>query len=914
MIKKLFFKWVICNRNDKYLKRKWKNRHFALFFVGNVLIIVEFFVNLPFPCFRGITEYYLLNININKIMKQRLGLAIVLFCLFPSLFAQQKNKQNSREDNASFMFTESQLGEDDESAQSTSALVTSNNDVYLSNVGYLFSPMRFRVRGYDSQYSDMYINGAWFNDAETGRFSYGLIGGMNDATRNKEGIGPFEINNFTFGAIGGATNINLRASQYAAGSKLTLSGANRNYILRGMFTHSTGLMKNGWAFTGSVGYRWGNNGNIEGINYNSLSYFLSAEKVFNERHSLSFATWGSPTERGQQMASTEEAYYLANSHYYNPNWGYQNGEKRNSRIVRQFEPSAVLSWDFKIDDTKKLTTSAGFKYSNYGKSALGWNGNAADPRPDYYKNMPSNVFDVWNRDPLKGPTGEQLQQFNALTDLWKNNKAFRQVDWDAMYLANKNANALGKEALYYVEERHNDQIAFNFNSVFNHQWNDRNSYVAGISFNTTKGMHYKKMKDLLGANLYIDVDKFAVRDHGANSTMAQNDLMNPNRRIGEGDKFGYDYNIFVNKENAWVRYQGNDGGSLHYFLGGQIGSTQIFRDGLMRNGRAPQKSLGSSGTAKFLEGGVKAGLNWAINGNHSFSLNAGYEERAPLAYNAFIAPRIKNDFVKDLKTERIFGGDLTYHFNTPWVMGRITGYYTRFQNQVEMDAFYNDSEARFTYLSMNNVEKEHWGVEAAATFKLTSNLSLTALATWSDMQYMNNPNAVMTYESESESSADRVYAKGMHGNGTPLSAYSLGLDYSINGWFFNLTGNYYHRVYIDFSSYRRLESVLQQVGGIGVDGNGNKVVNVPSQERFDGGFMLDASIGKFIRLRNGKSLSLNLNLTNITNNTDLRTGGFEQNRGDLKQDGTERSYKFSKNSKYFYAFPFNAFLNIGYRF
>lgn len=910
MIKKLFFKWVICNRNDKYLKRKWKNRHFALFFVGNVLIIVEFFVNLPFPCFRGITEYYLLNININKIMKQRLGLAIVLFCLFPSLFAQQKNKQNSREDNASFMFTESQLGEDDESAQSTSALVTSNNDVYLSNVGYLFSPMRFRVRGYDSQYSDMYINGAWFNDAETGRFSYGLIGGMNDATRNKEGIGPFEINNFTFGAIGGATNINLRASQYAAGSKLTLSGANRNYILRGMFTHSTGLMKNGWAFTGSVGYRWGNNGNIEGINYNSLSYFLSAEKVFNERHSLSFATWGSPTERGQQMASTEEAYYLANNHYYNPNWGYQNGEKRNSRIVRQFEPSAVLSWDFKIDDTKKLTTSAGFKYSNYGKSALGWNGNAADPRPDYYKNMPSNVFDVWN----EVPTNEQLQQFNALTDLWKNNKAFRQVDWDAMYLANKNANALGKEALYYVEERHNDQIAFNFNSVFNHQWNDRNSYVAGISFNTTKGMHYKKMKNLLGANLYIDVDKFAVRDHGANSTMAQNDLMNPNRRIGEGDKFGYDYNIFVNKENAWVRYQGNDGGSLHYFLGGQIGSTQIFRDGLMRNGRAPQKSLGSSGTAKFLEGGVKAGLNWAINGNHSFSLNAGYEERAPLAYNAFIAPRIKNDFVKDLKTERIFGGDLTYHFNTPWVMGRITGYYTRFQNQVEMDAFYNDSEARFTYLSMNNVEKEHWGVEAAATFKLTSNLSLTALATWSDMQYMNNPNAVMTYESESESSADRVYAKGMHGNGTPLSAYSLGLDYSINGWFFNLTGNYYHRVYIDFSSYRRLESVLQQVGGIGVDGNGNKVVNVPSQERFDGGFMLDASIGKFIRLRNGKSLSLNLNLTNITNNTDLRTGGFEQNRGDLKQDGTERSYKFSKNSKYFYAFPFNAFLNIGYRF
>lgn len=188
------------------------------------------------------------------------------------------------------------------------------------------------------------------------------------------------------------------------------------------------------------------------------------------------------------MAATEEAYYLANSHYYNPNWGYQNGEKRNARIVRQFEPSAIASWNFTIDDNKKLVTSAGFKYSNYGKSALGWNGNAADPRPDYYKKLPSSIFDVWE----SVPTADELQQFNEVTDNWKNNKAYRQLDWDALYFANKQANALGKETLYYVEERHDDQLAFNFSSVFNHQWNEHNSYIAGVAVNTTKGMHYKK--------------------------------------------------------------------------------------------------------------------------------------------------------------------------------------------------------------------------------------------------------------------------------------------------------------------------------------------------------------------------------------------------------------------------------------
>ena len=70
---------------------------------------------------------------------------------------------------------------------------------------------------------------------------------------------------------------------------------------------------------------------------------------------------------------------------------------------------------------------------------------------------------------------------------------------------------------------------------------------------------------------------------------------------------------------------------------------------------------------------------------------------------------------------------------------------------------------------------------------MTSELSLTAIGTWSEAKYTNNPDAVLTYESENESNLDRVYAKGMRANGTPLSAYSLALDYNVKGWFFNLT-------------------------------------------------------------------------------------------------------------------------------
>ena len=276
----------------------------------------------------------------------------------------------SDDNNDSYTFSESQLGDDDDYA-GTTAMTSSNDDYFLSEVGYLFSPMRFRVRAYESMYNNVYANGVLLNDAERGQFSYGMIGGLNDATRNKEGVSAFEHNNFSFSPIGGSSNINMRASQYAAGHKASLVGCNRNYLARAMYTYSTGLMDNGWAFTGSASYRWANEGVIEGTFYNSFAYFLAAEKKINDRHSISIATWGSPTERAQQGAATEEAYWLAGSHYYNPNWGYQNGEKRNARVVNSYEPSLLLTWDYKINDKAKLTTSLFGKYSMYSTSALG---------------------------------------------------------------------------------------------------------------------------------------------------------------------------------------------------------------------------------------------------------------------------------------------------------------------------------------------------------------------------------------------------------------------------------------------------------------------------------------------------------------------------------------------------------------
>ena len=808
-----------------------------------------------------------------------------------------------------FTFSEGQLDEDEDVIQGSSTMTGSNDDYFLSEVGYLFSPMRFRIRAYENMYNNVYANGVLLNDAERGNFSYGMIGGLNDATRNREGSTFLENTSYGYSSVGGASNINMRASQYAAGHKASLVGCNRNYLARAMYTYSTGLMDNGWAFTGSASYRWANEGVIEGTFYNSFGYFFAAEKRINDKHSISIATWGSPTERAQQGAATEEAYWLANSHYYNPNWGYQNGEKRNARVVTSFEPTVLFTWDWQINKETRLTTSVAGKYGKYGTTALGWNGNAADPRPNYYQNLPSAAYDVW--DPSYTPTEDEIADWQQRYSYWKSSKANRQIDWDYMYFANKQANAAGGNALYYVEKRNNDQMMLNLSSILNHEINNNEKITLGLNVGTTKGMHYKTLDDLLGSNSYgTDIDKFSVGDFAPGSDYVQNDVDNPNRIIKEGDVFGYDYDIYVNNARLFTQYTFNNS-IANITLGAHIDGTTMERYGNMRNGRAINNSKGSSGTAKFFSGGAKLGVVWNINGNNTISFGWGLENRAPLAYNSFIAPRMRNDFVYGLENEEIWSQEISYKLNYGPVTAKFTGYYTQFDDVVEQSAFYNDMLSNFTYLSMTGLQKKHYGVEAAIVYNVTSALSFNIVGTWNEAEYTKNGNGFLISENEKVVQNDMVYMDGAHVDGSPLTALSFGVDYNTNGWYLSANANYYDRVYIGASSYRRLSSV---VGAPEVDEQGNTILDIPTQYKGKGGWLVDASIGKSIRLRGGKQLNLNLQLQNILNNEDMVTGGYEQNRDDNYSDGEARTYKFSKNPFLYYANAFNFYLNIGLRF
>ena len=199
--------------------------------------------------------------------------------------AAASDLQATRVENT-LLFDESMLEDEGAtSSQSVAYLAGSSDDVFLSASSYVFSPMRFSIRGYDQRDQVTYINGIDFTDTERGRFNYSSLGGLNNATRNKDVVHGLDAPGFGYGSLSGATNINTLAADYAAGSQVGLAYTNRAYNLRAQATYATGLMNNGWAFTGSVVYRWADKGRAEGTSYSSLGYFFAAQKIW-ANHSL----------------------------------------------------------------------------------------------------------------------------------------------------------------------------------------------------------------------------------------------------------------------------------------------------------------------------------------------------------------------------------------------------------------------------------------------------------------------------------------------------------------------------------------------------------------------------------------------------------------------------------------------------
>ena len=331
--------------------------------------------------------------------------------------------------------TENDLGDDNSGSESTAGLLQASRDVFQQAAAFNWGQARFRIRGLDNEYSTTMINGVTMNKIYDGRPQWSNWGGLNDATRNQEFTTGSSPSDYTFGGILGTQEINTRASIYRKGSRISFSGTNTNYSWRTMVTHASGMSTNGWAFVVSASGRGAKEGYFEGTDYDAKALFASVEKKFNGHHSLNFTSIYSENSRGKSSPNTAEVTRLAGVKY-NSYWGWQDGEKRNSRDRTVDEPILMLTHFWRLSDKTNLNTSITHQFGKIGNSRLNFQG-ADNPDPTYYRNLPSYYTSQYNPNDYTDFIGNTQANIDAGIAAGINFLANRQLNWNQMYQTNQ---------------------------------------------------------------------------------------------------------------------------------------------------------------------------------------------------------------------------------------------------------------------------------------------------------------------------------------------------------------------------------------------------------------------------------------------------------------------------------------------
>jgi hypothetical protein len=809
---------------------------------------------------------------------------------------------------------------DGANTQDISGILTASRDVFVSATAFTFGPARFRLRGLDGENTTILMNGIPMNDLENGRVYWSAWGGLNDVMRNREtdiGLGAID---YTMGGIGGASAIDTRASNQWKQIRASYSISNRTYRNRAMLTWNTGELANGWAFSFSGSRRWGDEGFIEGTFYDAYAYFASIDKKLGKKHLLNLTAFGAPIKRGRSSGVIQELYDLAGTNYYNPNWGFQNGEKRNARVFNTHQPMFILRHDWNITEKATLTTAASYQFGRNGSTAIDWY-DARDPRPNYYRYLPSFI-----EDPA-------LAQ--QVTQAYQDNPERLQLDWDYMYDVNlnsfetiENANGTGesvsgRRSKYIVEDRRFDSREINVNTIYRHELTDYLTLNGGLGYQYYQGDYHKVVDDLLGGEFYVDINRFAEFDFPAGSDALQNDLDNPNRILREGDRFGYDYDPNIRKGYGWAQGVFSFR-RIDFFLSGELSQSTFWREGDVRVGLFPDNSFGQSEKQRFLNYMAKGGMTVKLSNRHYLFANGAMGTRAPFVRNAYLSPRTRDQLVDNLVSERIQSAEAGYLLRSPQVKARASVYFARFQDRTETMMFFNDEQVQaldsdeeisfgFVNFALTGIDQRHIGTELAIDLKLTSALSVNAVAAIGQYIYTSRPTATITNDNNPEIAVrDRViYQENFFVPGTPQTAYTAGLSYrGKKFWFANLNVNYFDNVYIDFNPNRRTESAV-----FDIDPNTETDAweSILFQEKADPAMTVDFFGGKSFKFDDvigGQDmfLYLNIGVSNILNNQNFITGGYEQLRFDFENQDPNRF-----PARYFYYFGRTYFINLSLR-
>ena len=802
--------------------------------------------------------------------------------------------------------SDDELNDDTSATDNISGLLVSSQDVFQRAAAFQFSASFFKVRGLNSENASVLINGIEMNKIYNGRPQWSNWGGLNDVFRNQELTSGLSASSYNFGGILGSTNITLRASEFQTTKRLTYSSSNRSYTNRVLATYASGVVKGDWSYAFSLGRRWGNEGYQDGTFYDANSFFVAVEKKLNEKHSVNFTGFYTPNRRGKSSPNTQEVYDLKDIKY-NEYWGYQDGEKRNSRIRRIAEPVLMLNHYWSLNDKTRLNSTIAYQFGELGNSRLDYAG-GANPSPAYYQTLPSYFLADRSGPDLAGAYEANQNFINE-----------GQLDWNRLYDANTTNNINGDFAAYVLYEDRSDDRQVSANTILSSELTENIILNAAVNYKRLKSHNFAEIIDVLGSTTgYLNIDSF---------DQVQFDLQNPNRVVSTGDTFRYNYNLEANVMSVFAQAQFSYN-KVDFFIAGNITKTDYQREGLYQSEAYADNSLGKGSNVEFTGVGAKGGFTYKFSGKHVFVANAGYLTKAPTIRNTFSNSRENHAIVGeqsgiDITEEKITAFDLNYIYRSSIVKARLTGYFITMQDINEVSFYYADGISgvdqgtAFVQELLQGIDTSHFGLEFGMEAQLTPTIKLTGVASVGQYTYVNTPNLVLTSSDFVEGlNFGKANLKNYKIAGGPQQVYSLGFEYrDPKYWWFGTNANFMSNAYIDVSPLTRTKNFFLDTDGLPFpDYDPTLAKTLLRQEKFDSYMVINAVGGKSWKVGD-RYISLFVSLNNLLDKQ-FKTGGFEQGRNanyqSIKEDISTPKRRFGP--KYWYARGTTYFLNLSLRF
>ena len=607
------------------------------------------------------------------------------------------------------VFIEEKLG-----SQEFPEILKSTPGIYTTKDGGGYGDAQTRIRGFKSENVAMMINGVPMNGMENQKVYWSNWAGLSDVTRSMQvqrGLGAAKV---SVPAVGGSINIVTKSTEAKRGGFVSYGMGNDGYN-KILFSVSSGLSKDGWAFTLLGGKTWGD-GYIQGTAFEGYNWFASIAKRFNDNHQLSLTAFGAPqwhNQRNNQNGLTikewqrVQKYMGEKSPYrYNPTFGYRNGQAYNSSRNSYHKPQISLNHLWQIDRKSSLSTAL---YVSIGRG-----------------NGYSGSGDASNRSRWYGAS-------NGLV-----NNDFREADgtfaYDQVEALNE-ASTTGSKM--FMGKSMNNHMWYGLLSTYTTKFGEYFDFYGGIDLRYYKGLHQNIIVDLFGGDYFVDAE-----NRGkilAENNPAASDPNFKNQKLGVGDVYYRDYDGFVMSEGAFAQLEYNRD-KLSAFVSGGLSNTGYWRYDRMYY----SKDKAKSDTKNYLGGNIKGGVNYNLNEKNNVFINAGFITRAPMFDTSFVNSQNSHARNEDAKNEKIMSFEVGYGYRSGIFTANLNAYYTRWMDKALYDSGDFDYKVdgqnikdRYT-LNMTGANADHFGVELDFAIRPLRWLDINGMFSWGDWRWNGN--------------------------------------------------------------------------------------------------------------------------------------------------------------------------------